>query len=205
MKAIEAFEFNIERARNLTKLYEKLKGQGMKHGQIDDLLRSSYVLAVGALDAFVHDRVAERLVPYIRSRLDRDPSALEPIEKELKDVELRELLRWLTLSRPFVQVRRVIEQKIGSQSFQHPGKIEEAFRLIGKNDIWEGITQELEITTDRLKKNLAGTAKRRNQIVHEGDREQSRLKKHQKRPLKLDEVVEVLDLIEAVGKGLATV
>jgi hypothetical protein len=203
MKAIEAFEYNVGSARILTKLYEKLRGQGMRHGQVDDLLRSSYVLAVGALDAFVHDRVAERLVPYIRSRLERDPAALAPIEGLLKGVEMREILHWLTLSRPFVQVRKVVEVKIGSQSFQHPGKIEEAFRLIGKVDIWEETAKSRKITTVQLKRDLAQTAKRRNQIVHEGDREQSRRRRHRKRQLKLDEVVELLDLIEEVGRGLS--
>src|SRR3990172_8629592 len=103
MKAIEAFDFNVERARSLLALYVTLRGQGMSHARIDDLLRSSYVLAVGALDAYVHDRIGERLVPFMKRAIANDPAALEPVERELKDVEVREMLAWLTRSRPFVQ------------------------------------------------------------------------------------------------------
>jgi hypothetical protein len=202
MKAIEAFRFNIERARKLVSLYRGLIDQGADHDDVDDVLRASLVLAVGALDAFVHDRVGEQLVPYIKRSLRNDPDSLGPVEKELKSVDMRELLRWLTLRRPFVQVRKVVENRIGAESFQHPGKIEEAFHLIGKKEVWSQVSQGTGMKTRELKREVAKAANRRNQIVHEGDREKSRRKKGQKRPISRDEVNDVLDLIENVGEKL---
>jgi hypothetical protein len=163
------------------------------------------VLAVGALDAFAHDRVGEQLVPFIRRSLKNDPADLGPVERELKNVELREILRWLTLSRPFVQVRKVVENQIGAQSFQHPGKIEDAFQLIGKKRVWDQVAKDMGMNTSELKRTVANAAERRNQIVHEGDRERSRLKKHQKRPISQDDTTGVLDLVENVGESLSKV
>lgn len=205
MKAIEAFQFNIERARKLVGLYEELTDQGTDHEEIDDVLRASLVLSVGALDAFVHDRVGEQLIPYIRRSLKNDPDSLALVERELKSVEMREMLRWLTLKRPFVQVRKVVEARLGAQSFQHPGKIEEAFQLIGKKGVWNQVAQDLGVTTSELKRKVASAAKRRNQVVHEGDREKSRRKKGQKRPISRDEVKDVLELIENVGEKLCEI
>ena len=205
MKAIEAFEFNIERAHNLVDLYDRLIKQGMQHSELDDLLRSSYVQAVGALDAFVHDRIGERLVQFVRKSLDSTSNVLDPIEKELKNVETREVLKWLTLSRPFVQVRKRIEEKLGYQSFQQPGKIEEAFLLIGKREIWKPVAAEMGVNVSDIKRKLIQVSERRNQIVHEGDREKSRLKKHQKRPIEEQDVIDLLDFIEKVGKGLVKI
>lgn len=201
MKAHEAFEFNIERANNLVTLYQTIgtKGGG---ADIDDLLRASYVLAVGALDAYVHDRVSERLVPFTKSKLNSTGDELKPIRKLLADVEPIEFLRWLTLKRPFVQVHKVVEEAIGAQSFQHPGKIEEAFNLIGKRQIWSSVADKMTINADDLKRDLARAATRRNQIVHEGDREKAKLKKHRKRPLTSKEVTDLIELISEVGNQL---
>lgn len=205
MKAIEAFRFNMERARKLVGLYQQLIDQGTDHDEVDDVLRASLVLAVGALDAFVHDRVGEQLVRYIRRSLKSDPDSLGPVERELKGVEMREILRWLTLSRPFVQVRKVVDDRMGAQSLQHPGKIEEAFHLIGKKEIWSQVSQGIEMNAGELKRKVANAAKRRNQIVHEGDREKSRLRKHHKRPISQDEVEHILDLIDNVGEQLVRI
>jgi hypothetical protein len=202
MKAIEAFRFNMERARNLVGLYEQLTDQGADHEEIDDVLRASLVLSVGALDALVHDRVGEELVPYIKRSLKNDPDSLAIVERELASVETREMLTWLTRKRPFVQVRKVIETRLGAQSFQHPGKIEEAFQLIGRKGVWSQVAQDLGVSTSELKRKVVNAAKRRNQIVHEGDREKSKRKKGQKRPISQGEVNDVLDLIQSAGEKL---
>lgn len=201
MKAYEAFKFNIERAENLITLYETIKKKGGS-ADIDDILRASCVLAVGALDAYVHDRVSEKLVPFTKSKLNSTGDELKPITKLLTDVEPVEFLRWLTLKRPFVQVHKVVEEAIGAQSFQHPGKIEDAFRLIGKQDVWPTVADKMGKSSDDLKRALAKAATRRNQIVHEGDREKAKLKKHRKRPLTSKEVTDLIVLISEVGKEL---
>lgn len=201
MKAHEAFEFNIERAKNLIKLHETIGKKGGS-ADTDDILRASYVLAVGALDAYVHDRVSEKLVPFTKSKLNSTGDELQPITKLLSDVEPIEFLRWLTLERPFVQVHKVVEEAIGAQSFQHPGKIEEAFKLIGKRQIWLSVADGMNKNSDDLKRALAKAATRRNQIVHEGDREKAKLKKHRKRPLTSNEVTDLIELISEVGRQL---
>lgn len=201
MKAYQAFEFNIERAESLATLYEKLR-KNKRDLDIDDLLRASYVLTVGALDAYVHDRVSERLVYFIKSKLNSKGNELKPITEALSEVETVELLRWLTKPRPFVQVRKVIEERIGTQSFQHPGKIEEAFGLIGKRHIWQSIADKMKVKPENLRRDVANAATRRNQIVHDGDREKSRLKKHKKRTINHKDVTELIQLTKNIGHYL---
>jgi len=202
MKAIEAFKLNIERARGLLELYRQLGAAGNGPDDIEDLLRSAYVLAVGSMDAFVHDRVGEKLVRYIRNALQSDEDTLKPIERKLEKVPIRDFLYWMTLARPFVKVRKIIEDDIGQQSFQHPGNIDKAFALIGKTKAIDMVADAINMPKRELRSALARAADRRNKIVHEGDLEKSRAKRHKKRQISIQEVEELLDLIGKVGEEL---
>lgn len=204
MKAKEAFNFNIERARNLLKLYHEQREEGVAHVKVADILRASTVLAAGALDAYVHDQVSEQLVPFLRRSLNNNPSDLEPIEKLFKRAEIstRQYLTWMTLERPFVQVKKVVDSHLGLESLQNPGTIKNAFSLIGKKDIWRSSAKFMKLSEDDLDQKLVSLARRRNQIVHEGDREKSRLKKHQERTIDSTWVQSQLDFAENLVTAL---
>jgi len=162
------------------------------------------VLAVGAVDAYVHDKVSENLVPFIKRALKNNSNDLEPIEKILKraEVQTRQYLSWLTFDRPFVKVRQVIDSHMSYESLQHPGSIRDAFILIGKRDIWSRCSKLMNRTEKEISDQLVDLARRRNQIVHEGDREKSRLKKHQERNINPDWVHAQLDFIEHLVNAL---
>jgi hypothetical protein len=202
MKAKIAFDFNLERACNLLNLYHRQRNAGVAHKEIDDLLRASIVLAVGSLDAYVHDRISEELVPFIKRALKQNSNDLDPLEKALKEVHTRDYLSWLTQKRPFVQVRRVIDSQMSRESLQHPGSIHTAFSLIGKKSIWPQCAALLKRKEKDLSDQLTFLTRRRNQIVHEGDREKSRLKKHQQRAIDAEWVREQLDFVEQLADAI---
>ena len=55
--AIEQFRQNIQRVRNLGSIYQALSSQTTEALDLSDLLRSELVMAVSALDHFVHELV----------------------------------------------------------------------------------------------------------------------------------------------------
>ncbi len=201
MKAKQALDFNMERARNLLALYEERRKASKDH---EDLLRASLVLAVGAIDAYVHDKVSENLVPFIRSVVKRNSGDIDPIERALKrgDIQARDFLLWLTFDRPFVKVRQVIDADLSLTALQNPGSIQNAFSLIGKKNVWKQCEKLMKRKEKEICDQLSKLADRRNKIVHEGDREKSRLRKHRPRPITADWVKAQLDFADELVHAL---
>ena len=122
MKAIAAFDLNIARCRNLITTYDYLRANGKPHGNAADVLRSALVLAIGALDAYVHGKVSENLVPFIKKELGRNKNKLEVISAKLQEKKVTpvDFMEAAARARPFVQIRKHLDDSIYKQTFQHP-------------------------------------------------------------------------------------
>lgn len=215
MKALDAFEFNIERSRNLVELYQELKSDEHRientksHTEIADLLRAAFVLAVGAFDAYMHDKISENFVPYIRAQLvrDGDLKRYENLQHDNKPVlTVRLLMSALTKQRPFVLVRKKLDEYLFAKALQNPGAIMEAAQLLGVENIWRSIFSQVPARSEQqIKDDFATFAKRRNQIVHEGDRQQARKVKGKRRPISASFVNKAIDRIDAAVKAIDNV
>jgi hypothetical protein len=212
VKALKAFEFNLERSRHLVTLYLQLKAEkqdaepARAHKEIADLLRAAFVLAVGAFDAYMHDKISENFVPYIKAQLARDGdlTKYQNLQLENKNVlTVRILLSALTKSRPFVAVRKVLDEYLFAKALQNPGAVIDAGSLLGIPNLWNSIyTQVAAASEQDLKDDFAGFARRRNQIVHEGDRQQAKKVKGQRRTISAAFVNKAIDRIESVVKAI---
>lgn len=171
------------------------------------------MLSVGALDAYIHDKISENIVRYIRNAAAKNANEkLTPLNEILisKKIPPIDLVLLATRRRPFVQVRRYIDEHIFEQTFQHPGSIEKAMKLIGVPDLWTNVATAqnrildpaLRESREAICRDLASFAKRRNQIVHEGDRERSRTRKHKRRKISAKEVSRVLTRIFILVKAI---
>lgn len=141
--------------------------------QTDELLRAEWVARVSALDLYVHEFVAQRMLQiFEQSRpappafstfkvplatLDRIRSAATPLEEQIAfDLEVR--------------------KQHSLQTFQDPAKIADAIRLCSSVELWNtiaifhGATEQTKtVHAKALKQQLSQIVERRNKIAHEGD------------------------------------
>ena len=73
--AIDQFRRNIQRVRNLGAIYQALSAQTTQALDLSDLLRSELVMAVSALDHYIHELVRlGMLEAYQGNRVQTDAS-----------------------------------------------------------------------------------------------------------------------------------
>jgi hypothetical protein len=140
---------------------------------LDELLRSALVLAVSALDRYVHERVVKKIVSALRARsLNRKQEDFSlPATRFLQlSAELLKAQKAGTLRRPANEVRKVLQKALHERPFQSWREIEGAFALIGITDLAGKIQSAGKLASIKpIQKQLNDIVRRRNEIVHEAD------------------------------------
>lgn len=160
------FEKNIQSAEQCLALYDGVKRLETRL-QIDWLLRAGVVFVVSAIDAYFHDRIRYRVGRYT---LDELPNALAKFE-----VPLGDLIRWDEAQRKGNVLRNWVTKYLSTKPLQSQHAIADALKLAGIINFWDTIEPDKSKRSDLLEE-LNELVKRRNQIAHEGDREQARNK-----------------------------
>lgn len=139
-----------------------------------DIRRLSIVMAVAALDTYLHRLIVDRV--YTHREL---PGALARL-----DVTFRELLAQADAageaarsqphnSRPRVAMKRQLRDRSLRDTFQRYEDVAKALGMIGQSRKWDAIGQSMNpsLTPAEIRARLNDIVMRRNQIVHEGDYE----------------------------------
>jgi RiboL-PSP-HEPN len=137
-----------------------------------DIWRLSVVVAVAALDTYMHRLIVERV--YTHEKL---PPVLEKL-----DVPFEHVLAWADEakvaarsephnSRPRVAVKRQLRDRLLRETFQNFEGVGRAMRMAGLTRNWEAIGQQFNppMRPEEIRTRLNSVVMRRNQIVHEGD------------------------------------
>ena len=161
--AIDQFRTNISRVRNLAAIFETLDFQPTPVLDLSDLLRAELVLAVSALDHFIHELVRLGMLQAYRGNRPRTGRFLG------FQVSLESALTGITDNTEEQWIDSEIRIRNGYRSFQEPEKISEAMRLISDIPLWIKVGQHMGSTPEEVKENLRIIVKRRNQIAHEAD------------------------------------
>jgi RiboL-PSP-HEPN len=167
------FELNIQSAKDCLRLYEglsKLKVQT----NVRWLLRASVVFAVSALDTYFHDKVKYRVGRFSLNDL--------PVQLANFEIPIRELTAWDEAQRKGNVLRNWVTDHLSVTPLQSPSAIADALKLAGIESLWDRIepnTAHKRALIDNFNKLI----KRRNQISHEGDRQQSRRSGKRLRPI----------------------
>ncbi len=207
MTALAAFQSNIQASDKLVAMYRELRGSRNlgARGRLDaanqDLLwlpRSALVASISALDTYVHSVVNERL-----PRLFDPPNTLpDPLCDQLAQLVAIKNANTFKQAIPLLKAHDTIHQLLRKlddsvlrfQSFQAPDKIVEAYRLIGCENIFDGVSNQWpgpNTAADNIRRKLAGYVQRRNQIAHEGDLEAN----GQQRPMQPNYAVQCCDFV----------
>lgn len=196
----------LRRARRFLDLAgEKLPDSKVKN----DLRRMALVMSVAAIDSYMHALVLRRLAD-ARRAADL-PKALAKLElpfaqmARLADATI-EAQREQRRSRPWVQVKEALQERLLKETFQSYDQVALALSIAGVEKPWNKIATELGETPEDKKGWLNGLVHRRNQIVHEGDLERaSRPRKIKFNVIDHDEVRRNLDWMEDLINAIDTV
>lgn len=175
----------------------------------NDLRRMALVMAVAAVDSYMHAVVLRRIAD-VRRRADL-PKALARLEmpfSEIADLADASIKAQGSnrRSRPWVQVKASLQKRLLKETFQSYDQVGMAFAIAGIDKAWSKIASELAETVAENKAWLNDLVHRRNQIVHEGDMKRvSRPRRLQFNDIKhaeinndIDEVASLIDAMDTV-------
>lgn len=181
----QAADSSLRRARRFLELAD----QSLPVSRVkNDLRRMAVVLAVAAIDSYMHALVLRRLTD-VRHAGDL-PKRLKTLELPFGDMAeladawiafqqeqssaVRESGRLIS-GRPWVRVKHALQRRLHKETFQSFDQVGMALSMAGVENGWKRISNEMNETPQQIKHWLSSLVQRRNQIVHEGDlRRQSR-------------------------------
>ena len=165
--AIDQFRSNIGRVKALGGLYKALTRLTTSALDSTDLLRAQIVMAVSALDHYIH--VVTRigmLEVYSGSR-----TATPSFDKF--QVSMDSVITHAIGGTGNAWFESEIREKHGYLSFQHPDRIGEAIRLFSSVQLWPSVASDLKMSPSDVKTRLRIIVDRRNKIAHEADSDPS--------------------------------
>jgi hypothetical protein len=184
------FDQNIQSADDCRALYDGMKT--LQTGlQITWVLRAGIVFVVSALDTYFHDKVKYRVGKY---SLENLPPALARFE-----IPIGDLTKWDGAERKGNVLRNWITDSLAVRPLQRREAIADALKLAGVNDLWSTIEPN-KTTRDQLLEQLDGLIRRRNQIAHEGDRQQSRRSGKKLHAIDRQLLIDAIDFSKALVK-----
>ena len=161
--AIDQFRANIGRVRNLGAITEALGAQTTRILDLSDILRAELVLAVSALDQFVHEIVRLGMLDCYRGNR---PHTLQFLRFQ---VSLENALAGFGAGGGEQWLDDQIRELNGYRSFQTPENIAGAIRLVSDVGLWDAVSQRTGIPAAEIRRRLDLIADRRNKIAHEAD------------------------------------
>ena len=131
-----------------------------------DLLRWQWVLAVSALDKYIHDIVTDGMVEQYTNKRLHTP------KYDAFQLSMKTMSNIFAAPVPEIEFRNEVIRKNSYLAFQEPNKIADALSFIwDEQNKWDVISRNMAtpIESSTLKTKLKNIVVRRNQIVHEGD------------------------------------
>jgi hypothetical protein len=170
----------------------------------DELLRSEWAARVSAIDLYVHELVAQRMLAIFEKRLPPTPAYLRfYICTETLDRICNAQTRHEASAAFDLEVRSQLSRK----TFQHPDDIADAIRLCWGSELWNEVAARLGATPQNktilaktLRRDFSLIVERRNKIVHEGDLQPSTTREPW--PISRPDVAFVANQIERIVKTI---
>jgi len=165
-RAITQFESNLTSARQLGVIFGAFQDKVTEAISLDELLRAEIVLAVSALDCYVHDVVRIGMVKAL-PLASGEPNAYLNFGVSMQFA--KRLLQAASLGEKASLLDKEIRRLHGFRTFQNVDNISQALSLIGVADIWNKVGTVLGMPAADVKTRLNVIVDRRNKIAHEGD------------------------------------
>lgn len=139
---------------------------------VGDMRRLSVVMAVAALDTYMHRLIVERIyshgeLPGGLAGLDMDFEMLLRQADETADAARADPYK----PRPRMGVKMLLRDRLLRETFQNAEAVSRALGMAGQSGSWPKIAEHMSPAREpaEIKARLNEIVVRRNQIVHEGD------------------------------------
>jgi len=166
-KAYDKFRKTLNRCESLLDSYRKLRDVAEQEDAppaSKDIVRGAVVLAVSALDAYVTDVFAEKLVSYLKT-YEPDEALISLLNDAGLDTE--EALTMISMDRPYQRVRTLIRHHYLTHTTQQVDVIDEMFLPYRLKKITDNAEKKAGRKT--LCTSVQKLVKKRNRIAHSGD------------------------------------
>ncbi|MBP0944026.1 HEPN domain-containing protein [Pseudomonas alliivorans] len=190
-KALEAARESLVRVEHLGGLYSALQSLTTSAIDSSDLLRAQVVLAVSALDFYIHELTVAGMIEVIKGHRP-STSAFEKYR-----VSVGAMLGGIQ-STTFDWFEADVRERHSFLSFQQPDKIADAVRLFSDIKLWEVVGSY--IADKDVKERLRLIVDRRNKIAHEADMSPSY--PGQRWPITQSDVADIRLFIGRVVEGI---
>lgn len=160
LKALEAARESLLRVEHLGGLYSALQSLTTSAIDSSDLLRAQVVLAVSALDFYIHEVTVAGMLEVIKG----DRPSTTAFDKNR--VSVGAMLGGMQ-SQTFDWFEADVRERHSFLSFQQPEKIADAVRLFSNVKLWDAVGESLG--DKDVKDRLRLIVDRRNKIAHEAD------------------------------------
>ena len=163
LRSIEQLREDIGRVRAMGLLYEALEHVAVPDLDESDLLRAQFVMAVSALDRYIHEITR---VGMLESYEGKRPCTNAFLRFQ---VGMKSIIGGLDESSGNAWFEAEIRERHGYQAFQHPERIADAVRLFSACELWASVATQLGLNPQIVKSELRLIVERRNKIAHESD------------------------------------
>ena len=197
LSAIQQFQENMERVRAIGGLYEALRQLTTPAVDATDLLRTQIVMAVSALDHYIHEVTRLGMVEIYNGVRPSTHAFLRfqvTMDAALKGLHGTNGSAWLETE---------IREKHGYLAFQHPDRIADAVRLFSPCTLWPSVASHLGTTDQDVKNELRLIVERRNKITHEADLDPSY--PGSRWPISRSDSIRAVDFIQHVCEAIHSV
>jgi len=173
MTPLATFEQVCARCDLLSAIHAYLAANASGALQPDEVLRAEWVARVSALDLYVHELVAQRMVLVHAGKLAATAQfnafkiKLDTVDRIRAAPSVSDALSAFDLD---------VRTQLSFVTYQDPDKIAEGIRLVSSSELWneiaihQGATSATKTARAKgIRSNLSAIVSRRNKIAHEGD------------------------------------
>lgn len=173
MLPIKHFDQVWSRCDHLSVIHAFLSNNSSTILQPDEILRSEWAARVGALDLYIHELIAQRMLEIFEGK-SASTSQFEEFSIPLKTVDrIRGSASSTDASAAF---DLAVREHLSRKTFQLPEDIAKGVKLFSDVQLWNEVAIFLgasisnkEKEAKRIRLELNQIVSRRNKIVHEGD------------------------------------
>lgn len=194
LSAQTQFKENLKRVRELGGVAAAVQSLTTSAIDVSDLWRAQVVLAVSALDYFIHELARLGMIECAKGGRPKTDAYLR------FDIPLWATESAINGTAHEVWVGDTVRQKHSWLSFQDPDKLADAIRLISPVKLWEEVGVELSMSPIDVKTRLKLVVDRRNKIAHEADLDPAN--PGFRWPITASMVDDSIDFIERLGDAI---
>lgn len=173
MRPIDFFDLAWKRCDHLSAIHAYIANNVSGAVEPDELLRAEWVARLSALDLYVHELVAQRMLEIFLGQ--RSP-AKAFLRFRVSNETLMRIRSASTITDAGAAFDLDVRAQLSRETLQNPEKIAEAIRLCSDIELWNDISVQLGATQSTkstqakvLKQSLSLLVERRNKIAHEAD------------------------------------